>query len=156
MQGETGQGAGLLLPLHDCLRGEQEIESIASELSLIKFSLKDTAAGEGPQRVAGGHHPVLPDRRRGLRPHLRHLPREGISGRSLARGYVSRGENLHFPVCRRCRGHNCVTYSLNLQNIPGPRQGKVKQLRYGRNKFHPNTHKNPSLSSLLSLICLPL
>ena len=45
------------------------------------ISLKDTAAGEGPQRVAGGHHPVLPDRRRGLRPHLRHLPREGISGK---------------------------------------------------------------------------
>ena len=44
------------------------------------ISIKDTAAGEGAQRVVGGHHPVLPDRRRGLRPHLRHLPREGISG----------------------------------------------------------------------------
>ena len=83
MQGEAGQGAGLLLPLHDRLRGEQGFESIHSELGLIQFSLKDTAAGEGAQRVAGGHHPVLPDRRRGLRPHLRHLPREGISGTGL-------------------------------------------------------------------------
>ena len=47
------------------------------------ISIKDTAAGEGAQRVAGGHHPVLPDRRCGLRPHLRHLPREGISGTGL-------------------------------------------------------------------------
>ena len=53
------------------------------ENNVKSTSMKDTAAGEGAQRVAGGHHPFLPDRRRGLRPHLRHLPREGVSGTGL-------------------------------------------------------------------------
>ena len=49
---------------------------------VIHLSIEDTPAGEGSQRVAGCPHQVLPDRRRGLCPHLRHLSREGISGGS--------------------------------------------------------------------------